>query len=127
MKKFITFWIFIAVLLTCTASTLITQESDREIILTDRDRWDRGEKNLVDYPISATIKDEHSIIIYFLQEYNHYVTIQIADNAGNVIYSNTYLPDNQISIDITSLNPGIYNKNFFLKELTISKILLSEK
>ena len=63
MKKFITFWIFIAVLLTCTASALITQESDREIILTDRDRWDRGEKNLVDYPISATIKDEYSIII----------------------------------------------------------------
>ena len=120
MKKFITFWIFIAVLLTCTASTLITQESDREIILTDRDRWDRGEKNLVDYPISATIKDKHSIIIYFLQEYNHYVTIQIADNAGNVIYSNTYLPDNQISIDITSLNPGIYKLMYSSPDYNLS-------
>ena len=120
MKKFITFWIFIAVLLTCTASTLITQESDREIILTDRDRWDRGEKNLVDYPISATIKDGHSIIIYFLQEYNHYVTIQIADNAGNVIYSNTYLPDNQISIDITSLNPGIYKLMYSSPDYNLS-------
>ena len=120
MKKFITFWIFIAVLLTCTASTLITQESDREIILTDRDRWDRREKNLVDYPISATIKDEHSIIIYFLQEYNHCVTIQIADNAGNVIYTNTYLPDNQISIDITSLNPGIYKLMYSSPDYNLS-------
>lgn len=120
MKKFITFWIFIAVLLTCTASTLITQESDREIILTDRDRWDRGEKNFVDYPISATIKDEHSIIIYFLQEYNHCVTIQIADNAGNVIYTNTYLPDNQISIDITSLNPGIYKLMYSSPDYNLS-------
>ena len=120
MKKFITFWIFIAVLLTCTASTLITQESDREIILTDRDRWDREEKNLVDYPISATIKDEHSIIIYFLQEYNHFVTIQIADNAGNVIYTNTYLPDNQISIDITSLNPGIYKLMYSSPDYNLS-------
>ena len=120
MKKFITFWIFIAVLLTCTASTLITQESDREIILTDRDRWDRGEKNLVDYPISATIKDEHSIIIYFLQEYNYCVTIQIADNAGNVIYTNTYLPDNQISIDITSLNPGIYKLMYSSPDYNLS-------
>ena len=120
MKKFITFWIFIAVLLTCTASTLITQESDREIILTDRDRWDRGEKNLVDYPISATIKDEHSIIIYFLQEYNHCVTIPIADTAGNVIYTNTYLPDNQISIDITSLNPGIYKLMYSSPDYNLS-------
>ena len=108
MKKLITSCIFIAVLLTCTASALISLESDREIILTDRDRWDRGEKSIVEYPIAATIKDEHSIVIDFLQEYNHSVTIQIADNAGNVIYTNTYLPDNQISIDITSLNPGIY-------------------
>ena len=120
MKKFITFWIFIAVLLTCTASTLITQESDREIILTDRDRWDRGENNLVDYHISATIKDEHSIIIYFLQEYNHCVTIQVADNAGNVIYTNTYLPDNQISIDITSLNPGIYKLMYSSPDYNLS-------
>ena len=120
MRKFITFWIFIAVLLTCTASTLITQESDREIILTDRDRWDRGEKNLVDYPISATIKGEHSIIIYFLQEYNHCVTIQVADNAGNVIYTNTYLPDNQISIDITSLNPGIYKLMYSSPDYNLS-------
>ena len=108
MKKFITFWIFIAVLLTCTASALISLESDREIILTDRDRWDRGEKSIVEYPISATIKDEHSIVIDFLQEYNHSITIQIVDNAGNVIYTNTYLPNNQISIDITFLNSGQY-------------------
>ena len=120
MKKFITFWIFIAVLLTCTASTLITQESDREIILTDRDRWDRGEKSIVEYPISATIKDEHSIVIDFLQEYNHCVTIQIADNAGNVIYTNTYLPDNQISIDITSLNPGIYKLMYSSPDYNLS-------
>ena len=46
MKKILTFWIFIAVLLTCTASELISLESDREIILTDRDRWDRGEKSM---------------------------------------------------------------------------------
>ena len=108
MKKIITFWAFIAVLLTCTASTLITLESDRDIILTDRDRWDRGEKTLIEYPISATIKGGHSIVIDFLQEYNHYITIQIVDNAGNVIYTNTYLPDNQISIDITFLNSGEY-------------------
>ena len=108
MKKIITFLFFIAVLLTCTASTLITLESDRDIILTDRDRWDRGEKTLIEYPISATIKGGHSIVIDFLQEYNHYITIQIVDNAGNVIYTNTYLPDNQISIDITFLNSGEY-------------------
>ncbi len=108
MKKIITFWVFIAVLLICTASTLITLESDRDIILTDRDRWDRGEKTLIEYPISATIKGGHSIVIDFLQEYNHYITIQIVDNAGNVIYTNTYLPDNQISIDITFLNSGEY-------------------
>lgn len=120
MKKILTFWIFIAVLLTCTASALISLESDREIILTDRDRWDRGEKSIVEYPISATIKDEHSIIIYFLQEYNHCVTIQIADNAGNVIYTNTYLPDNQISIDITSLNPGIYKLMYSSPDYNLS-------
>lgn len=108
MKKILTFWIFIAVLLTCTASALISLESDREIILTDRDRWDRGEKSIVEYPIYATIKDEHSIVIDFLQEYNHNVTIQIADNAGNVIYTNTYLPNDQIYIDITFLNSGQY-------------------
>ena len=120
MKKILTFWIFIAVLLTCTASALISLESDREIILTDRDRWDRGEKSIVEYPIAATIKDEHSIVIDFLQEYNHSVTIQIADNAGNVIYTNTYLPDNQISIDITSLNPGIYKLMYSSPDYNLS-------
>ena len=120
MKKILTFWIFIAVLLTCTASALISLESDREIILTDRDRWDRGEKSIVEYPISATIKDEHSIVIDFLQEYNHSVTIQIVDNAGNVIYTNTYLPDNQISIDITSLNPGIYKLMYSSPDYNLS-------
>ena len=120
MKKFITFWIFIAVLLTCTASTLITLESDRDIILTDRDRWDRGEKSLVEYPISATIKGEHSIVIDFLQEYNHYITIQIVDNAGNVIYTNTYLPDNQISIDITFLSSGEYQLMYSSPDYNLS-------
>ena len=120
MKKFITFWIFIAVLLTCTASALITLESDRDIILTDRDRWDRGEKTLVEYPISATIKGGHSIVIDFLQEYNHYVTIQIVDNAGNVIYTNTYLPDNQISIDITFLSSGEYQLMYSSPDYNLS-------
>lgn len=120
MKKFITFWIFIAVLLTCTASALITQESDREIILTDRDRWDRGEKNLVDYPISATIKGEHSIVIDFLQEYNHCATVQIVDNTDNVIYTNTCLPDNQISIDITFLNSGEYKLMYSSPDYNLS-------
>ena len=120
MKKIITFWVFIAVLLTCTASTLITLESDRDIILTDRDRWDRGEKTLVEYPISATIKGGHSIVIDFLQEYNHYITIQIVDNAGNVIYTNTYLPDNQISIDITFLNSGEYQLMYSSPDYNLS-------
>ena len=120
MKKIITFWGFIAVLLTCTASTLITLESDRDIILTDRDRWDRGEKTLIEYPISATIKGGHSIVIDFLQEYNHYITIQIVDNAGNVIYTNTYLPDNQISIDITFLNSGEYQLMYSSPDYNLS-------
>ena len=120
MKKIITFWAFIAVLLTCTASTLITLESDRDIILTDRDRWDRGEKTLIEYPISATIKGGHSIVIDFLQEYNHYITIQIVDNAGNVIYTNTYLPDNQISIDITFLNSGEYQLMYSSPDYNLS-------
>ena len=120
MKKNLTFWIFIAVLLTCTASALISLESDREIILTDRDRWDRGEKSIVEYPISATIKDEHSIVIDFLQEYNHSVTIQIVDNAGNVIYTNTYLPNNQISIDITFLNSGQYKLMYSSPDYNLS-------
>ena len=120
MKKFITFSIFIAVLLTCTASALISLESDREIILTDRDRWDRGEKSIVEYPISATIKDEHSIVIDFLQEYNHSVTIQIVDNAGYVIYTNTYLPNNQISIDITFLNSGQYKLMYSSPDYNLS-------
>ena len=120
MKKFITFSIFIAVLLTCTASALISLESDREIILTDRDRWDRGEKSIVEYPISATIKDEHSIVIDFLQEYNHSITIQIVDNAGNVIYTNTYLPNNQISIDITFLNSGQYKLMYSSPDYNLS-------
>lgn len=108
MRKFITFGIFIAVLLTCTASELLSLESERQIILTDRDRWDNGERNLVEYPISAIIKGEHSIVIDFLQEYNNYVTIQILDNDENVIITNTYLPNHPISIDITSLNSGEY-------------------
>lgn len=108
MKRFITFGILIAVLLTCAASGLFSLESERQIILTDRDRWDRGERNLVEYPISATIKGEHSIVIDFLQEYNSFVTIQILDNAENVIYTNTYLPNNQILIDITFLSSGEY-------------------
>lgn len=108
MKRIITFGIFIAVLLTCTASGLLSLESERQIILTDRNRWDKGERNLVEYPISAIIKDEHSIVIDFLQEYNNYVTIQIQDNAENIIFTNTYLPNNQILIDITSLNTGEY-------------------
>ena len=120
MKKNLTFWIFIAVLLTCTASALISLESDREIILTDRDRWDRGEKSIVEYPISATIKDEHSIVIDFLQEYNHSVTIQIVDNAGYVIYTNTYLPNNQISIDITFLNSGQYKLMYSSPDYNLS-------
>ena len=120
MKKILTFWIFIAVLLTCTASALISLESDREIILTDRDRWDRGEKSIVEYPISATIKDEHSIVIDFLQEYNHSITIQIVDNAGNVIYTNTYLPNNQISIDITFLNSGQYKLMYSSPDYNLS-------
>ena len=120
MKKILTFWIFIAVLLTCTASALISLESDREIILTDRDRWDRGEKSIVEYPISATIKDEHSIVIDFLQEYNHSVTIQIVDNAGYVIYTNTYLPNNQISIDITFLNSGQYKLMYSSPDYNLS-------
>lgn len=120
MKKIITFWVFIAVLLICTASTLITLESDRDIILTDRDRWDRGEKTLIEYPISATIKGGHSIVIDFLQEYNHYITIQIVDNAGNVIYTNTYLPDNQISIDITFLNSGEYQLMYSSPDYNLS-------
>ena len=108
MKRLITFGILIAVLLTCAASGLFSLESERQIILTDRDRWDRGERNLVEYPISATIKGEHSIVIDFLQEYNSSVTIQILDNEENVIYTNTYLPNNQILIDITFLNSGEY-------------------
>lgn len=108
MKRIITFGIFIAVLLTSTASGLLSLESERQIILTDRDRWDKGERNLVEYSISAIIKDEHSIVIDFLQEYNNYVTIQIQDNAENIIFTNTYLPNNQILIDITSLNTGEY-------------------
>ena len=120
MKKFFTFGILIAVLLTCTASALICLESDRGIILTDRDRWDRGEKSLVDYPISAKIKDEHSIVIDFLQECNHCVTIEIADNAGNTIYTHTYLPDNQISIDITFLNPGVYKLMYSSPDYNLS-------
>ena len=120
MKKILTFCFFIAVLLICTASSLITLESDRDIILTDRDRWDRGEKTLVEYPISATIKGGHSIVIDFLQEYNHYITIQIVDNAGNVIYTNTYLPDNQISIDITFLNSGEYQLMYSSPDYNLS-------
>ena len=120
MKKILTFCFFIAVLLICTASSLITLESDRDIILTDRDRWDRGEKTFVEYPISATIKGGHSIVIDFLQEYNHYITIQIVDNAGNVIYTNTYLPDNQISIDITFLNSGEYQLMYSSPDYNLS-------
>ena len=120
MKKILTFCFFIAVLLICTASSLITLESDRDIILTDRDRWDRGEKTLIEYPISATIKGGHSIVIDFLQEYNHYVTIQIVNNAGYVIYTNTYLPDNQISIDITFLNSGEYQLMYSSPDYNLS-------
>lgn len=108
MKKLVTFGIFIAVLFTCTASERFNSESDRQIILTDRDRWDRGERDIVFYPISAIIKGEHSIVIDFLQECNSYVTIQIVDNVGNTIYANTYLPNNQIWIDITILESGEY-------------------
>ena len=120
MNKIVTFCFFIAVLLICTASSLITLESDRKIILTDCNSWDRGEKNLVDYPISTTIKGEHSIVIDFLQEYNHYVTIQIVDHVGNVIYTNTYLPDNQISIDTTFLNSGEYELMYSSPDYNLS-------
>ena len=120
MKKILTFCFFIAVLLICTASTSITLESDRDIILTDRNRWDRGEKTLVEYPISATVKGEHSIVIDLLQEHSHYVTIQIVDNAGNVIYTNTYLPDNQISIDITFLSSGEYQLMYSSPDYNLS-------
>lgn len=112
MKRFFTFGIFIAVLLTCTASRLFSLDSERQIILTDRDRWDNGERNLVEYPISAIIKGEHSIVIDFLQEHNNYVTIQILDNAENIIFTNTYVPNHQILIDITSLNSGEYQLTY---------------
>lgn len=112
MKRFFTFGIFIAVLLTCTASRLLSLDSERQIILTDRDRWDNGERNLVEYPIFAIIKGEHSIVIDFLQEHNNYVTIQILDNAENIIFTNTYVPNHQILIDITSLNSGEYQLTY---------------
>ncbi len=108
MKKLVTFWIFIAVVFACAASEYFSLDSERKIILTDRDRWDKGERSLVSCPVSATIIDEHTIIIDFMQECNDCVTIQIIDDDGNVIYNSTYLPNNQILIDVSTLGSGIY-------------------
>lgn len=112
MKKILSLLIFIAALTTKPASANDSYESERKITITDRDRWDRGERTLTGYPISATIVDESVIVINFLQTCNSSVLIQIIDSEGNIIYNNVYSPNITISIDIESLTSGDYELSY---------------
>lgn len=72
--------------------------------------WDKLTKSISPIPIDASVEDNKSIKVEFLDEESPSGTFQIKDCRGNIIYHETVIPtiNTQHSIDISGLKEGQY-------------------